>query len=427
MEKAPDTLGIYVHIPFCASKCGYCDFYSLAGKESLMDKYQDALLYSIRENRHVLTKYIVDTIYFGGGTPSYYGADRLCEILEEFKENGNVLLSSEITVECNPDSMDYQSLKKLRAAGVNRISIGMQSANNELLRILGRRHTFDQVKRAVNNARDAGFGNISLDLMYGLPGQMKADWAETLSHAISLHPEHISAYALTLEEGTPMYAKYYGSEFMPSEDDVADMYCYTAEMLTRYGYTQYEISNFAIEGFESAHNNKYWNLDDYMGFGPGAHSFVGNVRYSYIKDLKKFIDCTLNGRSDVIDECDTIEPLERAVEYIMLSMRTTRGISEDDYHKKCQADWRPIKPVLEIFKSKGWVEQDGKSWRFTVPGYLSSNTLINIMLEAQTTGHVESVPWIKEAYKAEEKIAMPRTEEEEFIEIYKAKLSAKKL
>lgn len=410
-------LGIYIHIPFCASKCGYCDFYSLSGCSQLMPEYQKALLSHIEESSGAIKNYQVDTIYFGGGTPSYYGAERIVEILDELKLNGNVRLDSEITVECNPDSVNPDMLKLLRQEGVNRLSIGVQASDSNLLKIIGRRHNFRQAQQAVADARKAGFDNISIDVMYGLPSQTKRDWAETLSKMIELHPEHISCYGLKLEEGTPMYKEYKGSSVLPNDDEQADMYAYAAEFLEKYKYRQYEISNFCAPGFESRHNLKYWRLDDYMGFGPGAHSCIGNLRYSYVKDLKQYIAGVNRGLS-IIDEYETIDPLEKAVEYIMLGMRTSQGISRDEYRERCRCNWKPVGKALKAFESKGWAEETDGRWHFTVPGFLLSNTLIGILLEAQAEGRIEGTPWLGDAFAAEEKIELPKSGTERFAEIY---------
>ncbi len=415
-------LGIYIHIPFCASKCSYCDFYSLAGCEHLMPDYHKALIDHLEESAGAIKKYEVDSVYFGGGTPSFYGADRIVEILNVMKLNGNLRLDAEVTVECNPDSISYNALKLLRMEGVNRISLGVQASDNNLLKLIGRRHNFQQAVKAFHDARRAGFDNISLDLMYGLPSQSKADWANTLSKVIELHPEHLSCYGLKLEEGTPMYREYLGSPILPDGDVQADMYSYAVELLNRYGYKQYEISNFAPAGFESKHNLKYWNLDDYMGFGPGAHSCVGNQRYSYVKDLKQYINGIERDMS-IIDEYQRIDALEKAVEYIMLGMRTSHGISKRDYRIHCQSNWKPIEKVLKAFAEKGWAEQTEDRWHFTVPGFLISNTLIGILLEAQAGERVEGNPWLAPAFEAEEKIDMPKGEDELFRELYDGKVN----
>ena len=410
-------LGIYIHIPFCASKCSYCDFYSLAGCDQLMPAYHRALSAHMIESAPAIKHYEVDSVYFGGGTPSYYGAEQLIDLFDVLKRNGNVRMDTEVTVECNPDSVSLPMLKQLRQEGFNRLSLGVQSADNDLLKLIGRRHNFQQVQKAVSEARRAGFDNISLDLIYGLPSQSKSDWADTLAKAVELHPEHLSCYGLKLEEGTKMYREYKDSPILPDEDTQADMYSYTAEMLQRFGYKQYEISNFAAPGFESRHNLKYWNLDDYMGFGPGAHSCVGNLRYSFVPDLQRYIS-GVERKVSIIDEYEQIDPLEKAVEYVMLGMRTSRGISEYDYRVRCQCDWRPILRVLEAFRDKGWAEQTEDRWHFTVPGFLISNTLIGILLEAQANGRAASVPWLGEAVKAEKKISLPKGEDELFTELY---------
>ena len=417
-------LGIYIHIPFCASKCGYCDFYSLAGCDNMMPEYHKALLAHIAESAPGIKDYEVDSVYFGGGTPSYYGAERIGELFDQLKRNGNVRLDAEVTVECNPDSMNPDMLKELRKDGVNRLSIGVQATNDDLLKLIGRRHSFQQAVNAFTDARRIGFDNISMDLIYGLPSQTKSDWAETLAKIVELHPEHISCYGLKLEEGTPMYEDYWGSPILPDEDEQADMYSYAAEMLQRYGYRQYEISNFCAPGFESRHNLKYWNLDDSMGFGPGAHSCVGSLRYSFVRDLKMYISRVTRNVS-IVDSYERVDPLERAVEYIMLAMRTSRGISEADYRVRCQCDWQPIIRTLRAFEAKGWAEETDGRWHFTVPGYLISNTLIGILLEAQANGRAEYTPWMDRAEGAEKKIILPKGEDELFAELYAQETGAR--
>ena len=414
-------LGIYIHIPFCASKCSYCDFYSLAGCEQQMPDYHRALIAHLAESARGIRNYEVDSVYFGGGTPSYYGAEHLMEIFDVLKRNGNVRLDAEVTVECNPDSMTYKDLKLLRSEGVTRLSVGVQATNNDLLKLIGRRHSFQQAELAFSAARKAGFDNISLDLIYGLPSQTKSDWADSLARIVEMHPEHISCYGLKLEEGTPMYREYKDSPVLPSEDEQADMYSYAAEMLERYGYRQYEISNFSAPGFESRHNLKYWNMDDYISFGPGAHSCVGNLRYSFVKDLKRYIS-GVEKKVSIIDEYQLVDPMERSVEYLMLAMRTNRGISEEDYRVRTQSDWKPILHALQAFREKGWAEKTGDRWHFTVPGFLISNTLIGILLEAQASGRADSVPWMDRVDREERKIVLPKGEEELFTELYEERL-----
>ncbi|NCC68424.1 MAG: radical SAM family heme chaperone HemW [Clostridia bacterium] len=386
-------LGIYIHVPFCASKCAYCDFYSVAGRDRVMDRYQSALIKHITEAAPQMEPYYIDTIYFGGGTPSYYGARRICEILDVLKNNAKVLKNAEITVEMNPDSVSRSQLRLLWAAGVNRVSLGVQSASDDILRLIGRRHNYSQAEQAVRMCRTTGFGNISIDLIYGLPTQTKNDWADTLSKVIALKPTHLSCYGLKLEENTPMYGRYKDSDDIPDDDEQADMYLFMTDLLARYGYAQYEVSNFARPGYESRHNLKYWQLDDYMGFGPSAHSCVGNVRYSYIRSLKGYIDAVNNGTS-VLDEFETIDKLERAAEYIMLGMRTTRGISRDEYSRLYRSGFDKIEYLLTEYGKKGWVVADGDRWHFTSSGFLLSNILIGTLLEAQSQAKMSANPWM---------------------------------
>lgn len=416
-------LGIYIHIPFCASKCGYCDFYSVPGCTGKMPDYQSALLSHISESAEAMSSFEIDSIYIGGGTPSFYGAKRIAEILDELKRSGRVRLDAEITMEANPDSVRLQDLQLLRREGVNRISLGVQSANNDLLKIIGRRHNFRQAELAVDIARNAGFDNVSIDLIYGLPSQTRGDWAETLSRVLELHPEHLSCYGLKLEEGTPMY-RYADSPLIPSDDEQADMYLYTVETLDRYGYPQYEISNFAVPGYESKHNLKYWRLDDYMGFGPGAHSCVNNIRYSYVRDLDRYI-AAVKGDKTIIDEYEHIIPVQKAAEYIMLGLRTVRGISENEYRSIYLSDWGPIEKILYRFESKGWAAKSDGRWHLTSSGFLVSNQLIGVLLEAQTGEKVASNPWMQDAFEATEKQELPVADADKFEEFYRQQAARK--
>ncbi len=399
-EKEEKLLGIYVHIPFCASKCGYCDFYSLANCDGRMNKYQAALLRHIEEAAATMAPYYIDTLYFGGGTPSYYGARRLTEIFNAVKRFGKVLKSAEVTVECNPDSVTRHDLRLLRKEGVNRISLGMQSASDDLLKIIGRRHSFAQVKKAVQMIRAEGFDNLSLDLMYGLPNQTKDDWAQTLAQAIDLEPEHLSCYGLKLEEGTPMYEAYQDSPVVPSDDEQADMYLYAVETLAHYGYQQYEISNFAKRGYASRHNMKYWDMDDYLGFGPGAHSCMGNTRYGFVRSLEGYIRGMERGE-DLVEEYERLEDLDRATEYLMLGMRRGKGISQEEYYKVYRSDFAPIEARLREYEKNGWAKSFDGRWCFTPEGFLLSNTLIEELWAAQAEHRISGKPWMEEAMAGE--------------------------
>jgi oxygen-independent coproporphyrinogen-3 oxidase len=372
------VLGIYVHIPFCKSKCDYCDFYSLAGREEDMAKYQKALLAQIKALAPLAKGRPVDTIYFGGGTPSYYGDKRLRELLSALQHHFSVGKQAEITVECNPDSVDPKSIARLRRAGVNRISLGMQSGNPQELRCIHRIHTPRQAAQAVADIRQARIENLSLDLIYGLPGQTMASWKDTLAQAMELAPDHLSCYGLKVEPGTPLAQRVALGQVLPDEDAQADLYLTTVEILQKGGYRQYEISNFAKPGKESRHNLKYWMGREYLGFGPGAHSYFGGRRYAYPRDLDTF----LSGKAAPVQET-TVSPAEQAREYLLLRLRTTRGIEEWEYRREFGLNFEPISRRLEFFETHHWAEQSGHRWHLTPEGFLLSNTLILDLLERQ--------------------------------------------
>ena len=386
-----DKLGIYVHIPFCRSKCDYCDFYSLAGQEREMDRYQKALLAHMRETAPLAQGIPVDTIYFGGGTPSFYGAKRIRELLTHLHKLFQVEKDAEITVECNPDSVDLRELKILRKAGVNRISLGMQSADAGELQRIHRIHTPRQTDQAAEWVRKLKFPSLSLDLIYGLPGQTMDSWRATVEHALSLLPQHLSCYGLKVEEGTPLARRVEEGEVLPDDDQQADLYLWTVGRLERAGLPQYEISNFAKPGHESRHNLRYWLTQPYIGFGPGAHSDFGGRRYSFVRDLEGYIRGVLEG-GDIIDASELIPQRERCGEYLMLRLRTTRGVDALEYRNAYFMDFAPLEARLRKFAAQGWAEQTPEGrWRFTPRGFLVSNQLIGDLLERQEQASWEDV------------------------------------
>jgi len=385
LPKVPqrDGLGIYIHIPFCRSKCDYCDFYSLAGRQDRMDDYQKALLAHIAETAPLAKGIPVDTIYFGGGTPSFYGEKRLRELLGAIQKQFDVDKNAEITTEANPDSVDLKMLRRLRKAGFNRLSMGMQSACPEELEAIHRPHTVKQVDEAVAAAKKAKFKNLSLDLIYGLPGQTEESWRATVEHALSLIPQHLSCYGLKVEEGTPLAQRVAAGEVLPDDDMQADLYLWTVGRLERAGYPQYEISNFAKPGYESRHNLRYWLTKPYIGFGPGAHSDFGGRRYSFTRDLEGYIDGVLKG-GNIIDSEELIPQRERGGEYLMLRLRTARGIEEWEYRRAYFMDFAPLEKRLEEFRAQGWAEKTEEDrWRLTPRGFLVSNQLIGDLMERQ--------------------------------------------
>ena len=387
---AGGTLGLYIHIPFCASKCAYCDFYSVAGAESLMDRYTSAVERHIAEWSPQLAGYLIDTVYFGGGTPSYFGAARLISILDALKKQGRLLKEAEITLEANPDSTSYHELQKLRRAGFNRISLGVQSSDDGLLRSLGRRHDFRRSEQAAEDARKAGFYNLSIDLIYGLPSQTREDWAETLTKAMALRPEHVSCYGLKIEPGTPLY-ELREAPFIPDGDTQADMYLYAVDALERLGYYQYEISNFAKKGFRSAHNLKYWLGQEYIGFGAAAHSFVGGQRFSCVADAVRYCEGIEKG-APVIEGLETITDFERAGEYLMLGLRTSLGVCEEEYRKLYRGGFDRIAEKLDYYTKHGFMQKTDGRWSFTPRGFLVSNTIIGDVLDAQAEQRAASAP-----------------------------------
>ncbi len=381
MKKEYKPLGLYIHIPFCKSKCIYCDFYSLPNGEERMDRYVSALCRQLAEVSRQTTAHAVDTVYFGGGTPSYLGAKRLKRILKTVEKHYRMAKKPEITLEANPDSVgDWKNLRALRRAGFNRLSLGVQSADDGQLRLLGRPHTFAQAQDAVAAARRARIRNVSLDLIYGLPGQTMAGWQDTLEKAAALAPEHLSCYGLKVEEGTPLWDMQGGLD-MPDDDLQADMYLWTEARLGELGYRQYEISNFAKPEQESRHNIKYWTLGEYAGFGPGAHSDLGDVRYAYVRDLEAY--CRgVETQGDILSENERIPQRERDIEYIMLGLRTAKGISRQEFEYRFRLPFAPVQEVLERFEKSGRAVLRGGRWRLTPEGFLLSNQIIGQALEA---------------------------------------------
>ena len=381
MRPAGKPLGLYIHIPFCKSKCVYCDFYSLAGNEGRMDDYTDALCAHLTETAPFAAGHTVDTVYFGGGTPSYLGEKRLVKILKTVQKKYHVARDTEVTLEANPDSAgDWKYLRALRKAGVNRLSLGMQSASDEELRSIGRVHTMEQVRAAVEATRKAKIGNLSLDLIYGLPGQTMERWQENLTAAVDLAPEHLSCYGLKVEEGTPLYARRDSAD-LPGDEAQADMYLWTVEYLARHGYKQYEISNFARTGRESRHNLKYWTLGEYAGFGPGAHSDFGGVRYAYEKDLPGYIRGIREG-TPMLSENERIPDMDRDVEWVMLGLRTVCGLDAADYERRFRRRFTCFLPFLEECEKAGYAVREDGRWHLTPTGFLVSNQIIGGMLDA---------------------------------------------
>lgn len=378
-EKVP--LGIYVHIPFCRSKCEYCDFYSLPqSDEQTMDRYLKALCTHIRETGPLAPAYRVDTIYFGGGTPSYFGGDRLSAVLVAIRESFDVTPDAEITFEANPDSVNRRLLRRCKREGFNRISLGIQSDDDETLSALGRPHTYEDAVEAVRLARKAGFRNVSVDLMFGLQNQTTQSWLNTLENVIKLKPEHISCYGLRIEEATPLN-RYYHLLDIPDDDTQADMYLNAVELLSRHGYRQYEISNFAQRGKLSRHNLKYWTGKEYLGFGPCASSDFAGKRFEIVASLREYME-GIENNAQVLRHIHEIPPRERAGEYFITRLRTTVGITRREFEATYLIDFDPMEAVLEKCFSLGHAICINDRWRLTPEGMLVSNYILSDILNA---------------------------------------------
>lgn len=370
------TLGVYLHIPFCIRKCNYCDFCSFPDSNGkLMAEYAEELIKKIKEFSLCNGKRRVDTVYFGGGTPTLMPTELFEKVIFALNESFDILDDAEITVECNPASIDEKGLFALRKLGINRLSIGLQSADNAELKALGRLHNFEDFRNTFYSARKAGFYNISIDLMYGIPEQTHESFAKTLSTVVELSPEHISAYGLKIEEGTAFFNNIEKLS-LPDEDTYAELYTFCCEYLANNGYSRYEISNFSKEGRESRHNLKYWELDDYIGFGVAAHSCVEGERFGNSRDIKAFI-CG----DDICCERQKISEQDLISEYVMLKLRLAKGISLEDFKAFANKDFKQAYPMIDSYIKGGFMVEDNGRIAFTTKGFLVSNTILAQILD----------------------------------------------
>lgn len=327
---------IYIHIPFCVRKCAYCDFLSGPQDEDTIQAYVEALTKEIHAREKCATEYQVSSVFLGGGTPSILNANQIQRIFESIKNTFAITEEAEITIEANPGTVTREKLETYRACGINRISFGLQSTNNEELKLLGRIHTYEEFLESYQLARECGFDNINVDLISAIPKQTLTSWEETLQNVIELAPEHISAYSLIVEEGTP-FAKVYG-EGCPGEQDLPDeeeerrIYYRTEELLKKAGYYRYEISNYAKEGRECRHNLGYWERKEYLGIGLGAASLIDNTRYSNTADLAKYIKCAKEP-DKIKEDIQVLSAKEQMEEFVFLGLRKMEGISEKEFKK----------------------------------------------------------------------------------------------
>lgn len=322
-------LGIYVHIPFCKQKCKYCDFTSFSNKNEKIEEYIQTLKKEIIENKQKAQEYEVTTIYIGGGTPSYIDSNYIVEIVNTIKQNYNIKENAEVTIEVNPGTISKEKLEDYYKIGINRLSIGLQSTNDELLKLIGRIHKYEDFLETFKTARNVGFKNINVDLMIGLPKQTMLDVKKSLEEIITLNPEHISVYSLIVEEGTPIEREISDRKLnLPDEETEREEYWLVKNTLENAGYKHYEISNFAKEGYSSKHNINCWEQKEYMGFGLSAHSYMNKIRYSNTDCLEKYI----NNNTYIINEEQDKEDEEK--EYMLLGLRKIDGIIISEFKNK---------------------------------------------------------------------------------------------
>ena len=381
------NLQIYIHIPFCVKKCLYCDFLSFAAEERVQEDYVSALLEEIKHYGETMTDYDVTTIYIGGGTPSYVNHVWIETVLAEIYENFSIKPNVEISIECNPGTLSSWKLGAYKSAGINRLSIGLQSANNEELKLLGRIHTYEDFLKSYEMARAAGFDNINVDLMSGLPKQNVTKFLETLYQIIKLRPEHISAYSLIIEKGTPFYDSYkfdlvkqqagMKTDFLPSEDEEYRIYKATQEVLKQNGYVQYETSNYAQKGYECRHNIGYWTRENYLGVGLGAASLIENVRYTNTSN----IDTYMQGEWVAVEE-----PITRKAqmeEFMFLGLRMNEGVSRENFENNFNISIEAIyrEPLEELKRKELLVARAGRIFLTDKGRDLSNYCLAKFLLD----------------------------------------------
>ncbi len=369
------SLGVYLHIPFCIRKCNYCDFCSFPDRSGeKMSAYTKELVSRMKAFAAEHPDYRVDTVYFGGGTPTLLPTECFSEIMNALYGCFEVDGGAEISVECNPATIDKNGLAALRALSINRLSIGLQSANENELKALGRLHSFEDFCRCYSDARAAGFDNVSIDIMYGIPEQTVESFENTLRRVVELSPKHISAYGLKIEDGTA-FGRMRETLTLPDEDDELRMYLLCKSILKENGYERYEISNFAKEGRASRHNLRYWSLDDYIGFGVAAHSLIDGERFGNSRD----IDAFLRGE-DIVEERAYISKEELLREYVMLGLRLERGISVDEYRELSGREMQSDMPELKRFIDAGFLLERNGRICFSDKGFFVSNAVLSELI-----------------------------------------------
>ncbi len=378
MKVNTKKAGLYIHVPFCSKKCNYCDFYSFSANDNQKKDYVNAVLEHAKITANHYPDTVFDTVFIGGGTPTALGGTLLCRLIDGVRNQLVIDDNAEFTVETNPGLCDISDFSSLYSLGVNRISIGLQSANDEELKLLGRIHTTYDYLRTLDTVRNAGIDNINTDIMFSLPSQTPEMLAKTLDFVCAQKPTHISAYSLKIEDGTP-FAKMRDSFVLPDEDTDADMYLQICDTLSSHGYSHYEISNFAMSGKECRHNLKYWKLDDYIGLGPAAHSCIKSARYAYKRDVNAYIDKFLSGSADdILSERADISEAERSRERIMLGLRLSEGISYGDLFALVNRE--AAEKNIRNLSDCGLIKLTSNGFALTERGMYVSNSIINLFL-----------------------------------------------
>lgn len=366
-----NPIGIYIHVPFCESKCAYCDFYSFKANEETYENYKAVLCRHLVDGKARLSVF-ADTLYFGGGTPSLLGGKRIAEIVKVAKENFG-LNNAEITVEVNPKEQLYEDFKIMADASVNRISIGLQSSNENELKFLSRRHSPEDFLRTVNDAKRAGITNISADLMLGIPYSTEESLIKSIDFALDAGVTHISCYILKIELNTAFGKANLETLNLPDDEATADMYIKMSDYLESKGFEHYEISNFALPGYRAKHNLKYWNQEQYLGLGPAAHSYINNKRFYFDRNLEKYI----NNPEVIMDsEGGTLE------EYIMLKLRLKDGINFKELNKKFNFSLTSnFLSKCKKFQNGGFAKLSDDHFHLTKQGFLVSNAIISDLID----------------------------------------------
>ncbi len=407
-------LELYIHIPFCARKCSYCDFLSFAAPERVYREYMDKLIEEICGQGPNFQEYRVSTIFVGGGTPSILPADLIMELFATLSENFDIALDAEVTLEANPGTLTMEKLEVYRQSGINRLSIGLQSADDKELKYLGRIHSYDSFLKSYQRARQAGFKNINVDLMSALPGQDVHSWKTTLKKVMMLKPEHISAYSLIIEEGTPFFERFGEPECkkgllsggqqenskkpetasevaaraavmtlpdLPDEDTDREMYHLTKEMIAAQGYERYEISNYAKKGYECRHNTGYWTGVEYLGLGLGASSYTYGYRYHNTEDLQEYLSLNLYEGGAAARDIEELSLEDKMEEFMFVGLRMMKGVSGSEFLERFGLNmWNVYGDVLKKLEQQGLIEVEAPMVRLTERGIDVSNVVLSEFL-----------------------------------------------